>query len=266
MSDDSGTDFPLSRKLITRLPAWIDEMANLLPAPKKVHVDGGFQWEWPIHNADVVQVNKAVRMASGIAAALQLADLGFTTECAVLLRTVSDFGAEILFLAEGLLEGRMIAAQEKFIEDHFKPLPKSPEELAAREREYYVGRRDILKAHERIAEKARGSGAKITGVDMTMIAAYLSKGYDSYVHGASITTMELYSGKTHRFMMTGHESAKHRCIAKTSVAGKLHEVIAALEFMAITRKLPTLTATIDAARCELTSSNEQSGAPCDGLV
>lgn len=66
-------------------------------------------------------------------------------------------------------------------------------------------------------------------------------------------------------MMTGHESEHHRCIAKTSVAGKLHEVIAALEFMSITRGLGPLVATIDAARRELTASDEQSGANCSDM-
>lgn len=131
-------DFPVTRRLIDTLPQWIDQLAGALPAPTKVPAKpSGFRWDHPIHNAEVVQVAKAVRMASGIAAALRLADLGLTVECATLLRTVSDFASEIIFLAEGLLEGRMVAAQSKFIEDHFKPLPSSPDELAEREREYF---------------------------------------------------------------------------------------------------------------------------------
>jgi len=253
-------DFPVTRKVISQLPDWVNQFAGALPAPKKVAVQPhGFRWDYPIHNAEVVQVAKAVRMASGIAAALRLADLGFTVECAVLLRTVADFAAEIIFLAEGLLGDHMTAAQTKFVDDYFKVRATSPVELDEREREYYVGRRDIEAAHKRLSERAG-----VSAEEVAKIAAFLNKGYDSYVHGAYQTAMELFTGETDRFMMAGHKSATYHCISKTSVAGKLHEVVVALEYMAITRKMQPLVATIDAARLELTKSNEESGADCEG--
>ena len=57
------------------------------------------------------------------------------------LATVADFAAEIIFIGEGLLEGRFTKEQARFIEQHHAALPASPDELAAREREYYVGRK-----------------------------------------------------------------------------------------------------------------------------
>ncbi len=251
-------EFPVTRRIVAQLPQWIDELAAPLPTPqKRASKPTGFRWDYPIHNAEVVQLGKAVRMASGVTAALALADLGFTVECATILRTVSDFASEIIFLAEGLIEERMDAAQTKFVDDYFKPMPTSPDELAAREREYYVARKEIKKAHRRLA-----TGAGVSGDELLKISAFLDKGYDSYVHGAYETAMELYSGETHRFMLGGHESERHRCVARTSVAGKLHEVVAALEYMAITRRLDSLTVMIDAARRELVQSQEESGAYC----
>ncbi len=244
--------------MITALPAWVDELASRLPAPVKVPaVPRGFRWAYPVETADVVQVGKAVRMVSGIAAALHLADLGFTVECGTLLRAVSDFASEIMFLAEGLIEGRMTKEQTKFIRDYFKPLPNSARELAQRKRERYVARTDIHKAQHRLAAKAGVSTAALGEV-----LGLLTKGYDSYVHGAYESAMELFTGRTGRFMMTGHESLRHRCMAKVSVAGKLHEVVGALELMALSRRLAPLSATIYRARHELEASNEESGADC----
>src|SRR6267378_3872283 len=98
------SDFPFTRSLVAKLPTWVNQLASLLPRPVQVPAQPhGFRWVYPVENADVVQVGKAARMAGGIAAALNLADLGFTVECGSLLRTVSDFASEIAFLAEGLL-------------------------------------------------------------------------------------------------------------------------------------------------------------------
>ena len=251
-------DFPTTRRIVATLPEWVDEMAALLPRPQKVPFQaGGFGWRHPLETAEVVQVAKAVRMASGITAALQLADAAFTVECGTLLRTVSDFASETIFLAEGLFGGQLNAAQTKFVQDYFKPMPQSPDELAAREREYYVGRKDMQKAHGRLAE-----GAGFSPDDFAKISAYLNKGYDSYVHGAYETVMELFNGRNWRFMMKGQESRRHQCMIRTSVAGKLYEVLAALEMMAMSRELAALAMKIRQARNDLDASGEQSGANC----
>jgi hypothetical protein len=251
-------DFSTTRRIIATLPEWVDEMATLLPRPQKVPVKGfGFRWRHPLETAEVVQVAKAVRMASGITAALQLADAAFTVECGTLLRTVSDFASETIFLAEGLFQGQLNAAQTKFVQDYFKPMPESPDELAERERQYYVGRKDIQKAHGRLVE-----GAGFSPGDLAKISAYLNKGYDSYVHGAYDTVMELFTGRDWRFMMKGQESQRHQCMSRVSVAGKLYEVLAALEMMAMSRERAALAMKIRQARNDLDASSEQGGANC----
>jgi hypothetical protein len=257
-SPESATDLPITRKLILALPPWVNAMASHLPPPVKVPAQPhGQRWAYPAETAEVVQVGKAVRMVSGITAALHLADLGFTVECGTMLRAVSDFASEIVFLGEGLIEGRMMPEQSKFVKDYFKPLPASAAELAQRKREGYVARRHIHKAQQRLVAKTGGSPAVFAEV-----IGMLTKGYDSYVHGAYESAMELFTGRTRTFMMRGHESPRHRCMAKVAVAGKLHEVIGALEFMALSRRLVPLHATIRGARHELYASQEESGDGC----
>jgi hypothetical protein len=64
--------------------------------------------------------------------------------------------------------------------------------------------------------------------------------YEKFVHGAYITAMELYNGRTYKFMMRGHESEMNRRENKGAVAGKLHEVVTALGLMAWVANMPAL--------------------------
>lgn len=254
-------DFPVTRATIGQLPRWVGVMAELLPPPiAKPSGKGGFVWDHPTKSAEVVQVAKAVRMASGLRAAMILADIGHTPECGTILRTVADFAAEIFFLGEGLLEGRLTDDQQRFTDQHFAELPLTADELANREREYYVGRRAVAKAYERLFEK--------TGADKALHAkasAYLNKGYDSYVHGSYMTAMELFRADTMTFMMTGSLSERNRCSSKTAVAGKLVEALHALRIMAMTRGFVDLASELAAVVDRIAASGEDSGGPCAGL-
>lgn len=254
-------DFALTRAQIDRLPAWVDRFAARCVAPERVNSPaGGFRWEHSIKDAETLQVAKAVRIASGLRAAIVLADSGHTVECGVLLRTVSDFCSEIVYVGEGLAEKRFTGDQERFIQQHFSALPQTPDELAAREREYYVGRKDIAKAFERIITKA---GASVS--EFAKIHSFLNKGYDSYVHGAYPTAMELYTGRTMTFMLRGNESERLVCVAKVAVAGKLREALNAFRFMAMTRSMQDLAAELRDAFTLIDNSGEDAGLPCRSL-
>ena len=254
-------DFVQTRTIIDALPGWVAQFADRLPQPVKKTVDGGgFRWEHEALDADTLQVAKAVRIASGLRAAMLLADSGHTVECAAILRTVADFAAEIVFIGEGLLEGRFTTEQARFIEQHHAAPPTSVDELADRERDYYVGRKAIAKAHKRIAEKTGESAEKLLN-----IASFLNKGYDSYVHGSYASAMELFTGSTMGFMMRETESPRNACTAKVSVAGKLNESLNALHFMAMTRRMKALDAELCSAFDSIHESREDTGWPCRDL-
>ena len=129
-------DFPVSRKIIARLDEWLAAFAApLLPARRVPIQNGNFQWEFKEQTPEVLQVAKAVRMITGIRAALFLADNGFTTECATLLRVVSECSHEIIAIGEGLIEGRLTEPQQRFVRQYFAPIVRTPDELEQRERE-----------------------------------------------------------------------------------------------------------------------------------
>ncbi len=253
--------FPVTRTIIGRMDGWVHTFAQQLAPAERVPIKESFRWEHPEKSPRSVQVAKAARAVSGLRAALHLADMAHTIESGTILRTVADFSAEILYLGEAVLEGRLTADQERFVDQHFAPIPTDPDELAAREREYYVGRKDIASAHRRIMEKFGAPAG-----EMAKIGAFLNKGYDSYVHGANSSAMELYDVRINSFMLRGHVSARFVCMAKVGVAGKTQELLNALRFMAITWGAGALSAEIRHASEELDASAEDSPRPCAGLT
>jgi hypothetical protein len=233
-------DFPQTRAAIEKLPAWVNELASTLPAPVRVPIGFparafSFRWEHQEKTLEVAQVAKAVRLATALRAALALADLRLTTEACSLLRMVGDFSKEITFLGEAMVEDRLTAEQKLFLEQHFAYHPMTPEELAEKERVRYVGRAATTRALGRLLEKAGGPTE-----EHAKAAAYLSAGFDRFVHGKYSTAMELFSGETMSFMLAGSDSPGQVRGAKVAVAGKTVEAIQALRLMAITRRMDRL--------------------------
>lgn len=220
-------DIPVSRGIIARLDVWLSILASpFLPLVRIPGEGGRFHWEFPDKRPETLMVGKAVRMVSGIKAALLLADRGFTTECASLLRMVSEFSQEIISVGEGLIEGRLTEPQECFVRQYFAPFARSPEEFEERERERYVSREELFKAHYRL-----GAKAQVDADRLRQLSRFLNYAFDKYVHGAYITAMELYDVSENKFVLNGHEAERPRAVVRTAVAGKLHEVISALEIM-----------------------------------
>lgn len=249
------SDFPVTRQLIDRLDSWMVRFTRALPDPVRIPEGRGrFHWEYEEKSGRVVQMAKAVRMTSGIRAALLLADGTLVTESASLLRMVSDFSLEIIALGEGMMRGNMTSAQRKFIEQYFAPFPKTPEEFEQQERDFYVSREDLMKSEVRLANAAAQDGEHLRS-----LRRYLNKGYDAYVHGGYLTAMQLYHGGIKAFKTRGtDDDVEGLRVAKAAVAGKLHEVLVALEFMANLWGLSDLHAELREARRGLDTSREQS--------
>jgi hypothetical protein len=248
-----ANDIPVTRQTIESLDRWLESLVKPLLPLQRVPQDGGFHWEFNEQTPRALQVGKAVRMISGIRAALLLADSGYTVECLCLLRTVSDFAQEILAVAEGLMEERLTEPQERFVRQYFTPIASDPDEYEQQERERYVSREELLKAHARLDEKITGDANRLR-----KLARFINYTYDKYIHGAYLTAMELYQGQRHGFMLRGHEGERSRCVAKASVAAKLHETLVALGFMAHTAGEKALYDEICLAVDKLESSDEQS--------
>jgi hypothetical protein len=253
------SDFPVTRSVIDHLDGWVQRLAApILPPKQAAEPNGKFHWEFRDHSPYALLVAKAVRMVSGIRAALLLADSGSVTESASILRMVSDFATEIIAVGEGIMRGDLTTAQRRFVDQFFKPLSLSLEESRTQEKEFYISREELMKSAVRLAKDASLDGELLRD---TMRA--LNRGYDSYVHGAYLTAMELYDGVTGKFLTRGVGSPRRMCVAKVGVAGKLYEVVVALEFMVLIQRDEELHIQIHSARKRLEASQEESGEQCN---
>jgi hypothetical protein len=250
-------DFPFTRRALALLGEFLAPLARpFLPLEmvevKLEHVEG-FRWDFREKNELTLMVGKAVRMITAIRAAMILADAGFTTECGTILRTVADFANEIMAICEGCESGKQTAAQKTFVKQYFLPIAEDPDKYNKQKRENWVTRDQLLGAHERLAKKFKQNPDRYR-----KLTRYLANNYDKYVHGAYITAMELYDGRTDAFMLRGHEYEKRREIAKGATASKLHHALTALMSMAQLWKLPALVDKIGRTALELHRCGELS--------
>ena len=167
-------------------------------------------------------------MVSGIRAAMLLADAGYVTETACLLRIVSDLALEAVAVAEGEIEGKRTKAQQDFVAQFFSRGSASDADLLRQEKRRYVGREDLMKAHVSISKAVGLDGERRRDLMKAVVDMY-----DGYVHGAHPTAMELYHGWRHEFMLRGHESSEQRDLFRAAVAGKVIEVLHALGMVAL---------------------------------
>jgi hypothetical protein len=250
-------DFPVTRQVLARLDEWLNELAAPLVPLKEIPAGppgiGGYRWAFREETERALVIGKSVRMISGIRAAFILVDLGYVTECGTLLRTVSDFSNEVFSICEGVRSGNPTDAQKLFVEQYFKPIPEDPDEYDAQKREQFVTRDKLLSAHYRLAAEMKG-GPNPDRV--RKVLRYLAHMYDKYVHGAYITSMELYNGRTWRFMVAGHESPEYRSECKRAAASKLHESLSSLHMVAIGMNMLALAKEIEVRSKELYDSGE----------
>jgi len=248
-------DFAVTRATMDRLDDWVHRLAAPLLPLERIPTKRSFRWQFREETPRVLLVCKAVRMASAVRAAMLLADAGFVTECACLLRIVGDLGVEIAAVAEGELRGERTKAQQEFVDQFFsRPSMDSVSPLSPPKRDF-VGREDLMKAHVRLAEAAGQDKEEIRNLIRT-----LSFGYDGYVHGAYPTAVELYHGGRHEFMLRGHEGEKQRQISRAAVSMKLVEVINAFRLAAIAEQNRELSSELGDAAVNLMNSPEQDAA------
>ena len=256
--------FPVTERVLAELDEWLSELAAPLIPLKRVPAGPpeakGFRWAFREETERALVISKSVRMISAIRAAFILVDLGYVTECGTLLRTVSDFANEILSITEGVRSGNPTAAQKKFVEQYFTPIPEDPDAYDAQKRERFVTRDELLSAHYRLAAEEMAAKRKdaVSPEKARKILRYLAYMYDKYVHGSYVTAMELYHGGTWRFMTSGLQSVEYVHLCKTQAASKLHEAVCALAWVAVGMGMVPLAARIEAVQKELYGSGELS--------
>jgi hypothetical protein len=219
----------LGREIFDKLDGWTNQlMAPALPLRVTHEGDDAVRLEFRQQIPESVMLGKVVRAVSGLRAAILLAEAGHVTECAALLRMVSDLCTEILVIGFALDRGgELPAAVKDFVAQYFKPRSRTPDEFASAERTRYVTREALMKVHKTLAQK---HPVDPDALDRTR--RFVNMAYDAYVHGAYETTMELWNQRTGVFEMRGHPSHAKREEFIEAVFLKMHEVVMGIELTA----------------------------------
>ena len=234
LSPQTGQNSPMvaldfAWEVLDKLDGWVNELARPLLPPKRIPVgDRYLRLEFRHHLPPSVMIGKLVRAVSALRAARSLAQSGYITESGSLLRMVSDFCTEIQAIGESVHgDGTLPKAVQEFVNQYFQPRALTADEYDKAEKVRYVSREELMKADVR-----RAAAAGIDGEDMRKQHRYVNMAYDSYVHGAYETTMELYDPRTEIFQMRGHQDMAVRDEHEEAVALKLVEVVSAIEVTA----------------------------------
>jgi hypothetical protein len=223
------TTVNLGREILDKLDHWTNQLvAPALPLRVTPDGDDAVRLEFRQQTPESVMIGKLVRAVSGLRAALLLAETGHVTECAAVLRMVSDLCTEISIIGFALDQrDELPAAVKEFVTQYFKPRSRTPDEYASAERTRYVTREALMRAHKTLAQNH--------SVDSDLLdrtRRFLNMAYDAYVHGAYETTMELWNQRTNVFEMRGHPSQAKREEFAEAVFLKMHEVVVAIEVTA----------------------------------
>lgn len=223
------TTVNLGREILDRLDHWTNQLvAPALPLRVTPDGDNAVRLEFRQQIPESVMIGKLVRAVSGLRAALLLAETGHVTECAAVLRMVSDLCNEISVIGFALDQGgELPAAVKDFVAQYFTPRSRTPDDFASAERTHYVTREALMKVHKTLAQNH-----PVDPDVLDRTRRFLNMAYDAYVHGAYETTMELWNQRTSVFEMRGHTSHAKREEFVEAVFLKMHEVVVATELTA----------------------------------
>ena len=218
----------LARELLGQLDSWTNELAAAFLPPRSTLEPGGItRIEFKHHSPHALMIAKVVRAVSGVRAAHALADLGYVTESAALMRMVSAFCGEVTAIGEMLSHGKVSRSVGEFVDHYFSPKPDTLEEHEANEMRRCVSREELMKAQVRLANHIGLDGERLRRE-----RRLLELSLEAYLHGSQDSTMDLYDPRGNQFFMGGHPSADVRSRCLSAVAGRLRDVISAIEITA----------------------------------
>lgn len=181
---------PVVVRVLVALEEAVHLLVRSIDRPLYIGVPGRGYIRYSVRNSQVMQVLKAVRVVSGLRAALHLIRVGHLQEAAVVLRSVHDALQDIQVLDEAHFSETAAKEYQKrlvneFFQDDFERLAstvKGEDQAISR-----VPRRKKLAAIDRQLSQA-GDGSSLRP-ELDGVALVL----DGYTHGGYGQIMELYS-------------------------------------------------------------------------
>lgn len=194
----TGQTVPLIAECLQRLGSAVRLIGDALPGPIVADVSGQKQFRYQEQTPYNAAFLKAIRVVSGLNACLFLLRGGFAQEIMVIIRTLDDFIAEIMFILENAQAGTLSKYQKKFLADFFREeFVNSNNPLLNEERRKTVPKQNI------IASLARQMGSYANPSDLQKMFVVTNDALSGYVHGAYPHIMEMFGGSPPQFHFEG---------------------------------------------------------------
>lgn len=187
------------------------------------------RFRYPEPTSAHFQVLRCVRIVSALNALMALLRQGFTSEMGVLIRTVSEFIEDIMFVHEAHMNDPVPQDQIDFLNQFFAEDIRSPAELMSAPKGPKRVRRGAVRAAQ--ARILHPKNPKL----VEKISWGLDDTYSRYVHGAYPTIMELYDDSKRGFRVRGKlGSPKIRVFRHALAAAAVHPALNTFSVVAAT--------------------------------
>ncbi|WP_139218059.1 hypothetical protein [Paracoccus aminovorans] len=192
------------RQHIRRLLRWAFEiLQHLVPKPVEVVRQGGYTFRYRERMVEQAMVQKLARVISGLSAIEALSQEGFFQEQAALQRVHDELTEDIDFMCLALSAGERCATLEQLMGAFYaEPISERGVQRAPLKGPNSPPRKKI---RARIASLVQSAGYSHNHVNA---GATISHAYSSFVHGSSEAIMDMYDGRSGRFLVDGMQSSE----------------------------------------------------------
>ena len=220
-------DRDLYAPTITELNRLTQVIESQWTLPRPLIHESRLRWTYDSPGLEHILVQRLYRAISGLNACRFLLPNCFTTEIAVILRTVNEFNEDIVFLLENY-GSPLSKDQELFIRENIKPIYRNPNvSFEGLEKKAMVPRERIIAANRRrISPLSNPSDAqKLSDVTGDLLS--------SYVHGAFEANLEMYGHdlQNPRYEIDGSKTDRARFEWVQQVLVQLERIVFSVEYL-----------------------------------
>ena len=218
---------PVLTECANQLGSVVQSIETTLSKPILTDVSGQRQYRYEQHTPYHVAFLKGVRIVSGLNSCLFLLKGGFAQEVMVIVRTLDDFTAEMMFILENTESDALTNHQKKFLKDFFREEFVNPKNPLLNE-----ARRNTVPKKNVWASVARQIGPYANPSDLQKMLQVTNDALSGYVHGAYPHIMEMFGGKPTHFHFEGMNGTPRipMCIHQLTIY--MHRAIMAFDLLA----------------------------------
>lgn len=188
----------LFERSIVYMEMTLGTLLKNVPPPKHLSITKGRVFRFTEKTLKQAIVQKLARVISAMRASEVLLDAGFIQELGALHRQVDDTCEDVLFLVFGSRENPLPVRHQEFLDSFYGEETIDGQRTGKPDLKKGEVSRQKIRAY--IAEK---SGDGINQSLLIDVGRTLHKAYSGYVHGSSISIMEMYGGNPPKFHVRG---------------------------------------------------------------